>query len=93
MTRRGRVYTPKATHEFETHVAAEYGDGPRFEGPVSVSIIFNKTKTTVTISTIDVAKAKLTGDVDNYVKALLDGLNGIAWDDDRCVQLLKARKR
>ena len=25
------------------------------------------------------------GDVDNYAKSILDGLNGVAWEDDRQV--------
>lgn len=28
------------------------------------------------------------GDTDNLVKSLLDGLNGVAWDDDRQVKML-----
>lgn len=32
-------------------------------------------------------------DVDNYVKLVLDALNGIAWDDDSCVIRLAASKR
>lgn len=94
MTRRGRVYTPKSTHEFERHVAASYGKGPTFEGPVSVSIIFSKDKTKVYIKSIpESTKSSLTGDIDNYCKALLDGLNGVAWEDDKIVYHLKAEKR
>lgn len=93
MTRRGKVYTPKATHDFEKHVADSYGDGPTFEGPVSISIIFSKKETKVYIKEIDEYKASLTGDIDNYCKALLDGLNGIAWEDDKVVYVLKAEKR
>lgn len=33
------------------------------------------------------------GDVDNYAKALLDGLNGIAWHDDIQVRRLTVEKR
>ena len=30
------------------------------------------------------------GDLDNYIKSIQDGLNGIAWRDDRQVTRLKA---
>jgi Holliday junction resolvase RusA-like endonuclease len=29
------------------------------------------------------------GDVDNICKAVLDGLNGVAWDDDRQVEMME----
>lgn len=32
------------------------------------------------------------GDCDNYAKSILDGLNGVAWDDDRQVVALHVRK-
>jgi Holliday junction resolvase RusA-like endonuclease len=38
-------------------------------------------------------ESKLRGDVDNYVKSLLDGLNGVAYDDDKQIVNLKAFKR
>jgi Holliday junction resolvase RusA-like endonuclease len=38
-------------------------------------------------------ESKLRGDVDNYVKSLLDGLNGVAYDDDKQVVNLHAYKR
>ncbi|QDP45890.1 MAG: hypothetical protein Tp1125DCM238401_3 [Prokaryotic dsDNA virus sp.] len=33
------------------------------------------------------------GDVDNYVKAILDSCNGIVWDDDDQILRLTASKR
>jgi Holliday junction resolvase RusA-like endonuclease len=38
-------------------------------------------------------ESKLRGDLDNYVKSLLDGLNGVAYEDDKQVVNLKAFKR
>lgn len=37
---------------------------------------------------LTVRRARRVGDIDNYVKAILDGLNGVAWDDDRQVREL-----
>jgi len=37
--------------------------------------------------------SKLRGDVDNYLKSLMDGLNGVAYDDDGQVVSVKAFKR
>jgi crossover junction endodeoxyribonuclease RusA len=39
---------------------------------------------------IDVYRSARRGDVDNYAKAALDALNGIAWKDDAAVTHLKA---
>ena len=76
---RGRtayVYTPPATVEYEKLVgwiAKSLGCRP-LEGPVSVSLNVY-------------ARGKL--DADNIAKSILDGLNGIAYeDDDQVVELL-----
>jgi len=38
------------------------------------------------------SKSKLRGDIDNYVKTILDALNGIAWVDDNQVVKVTAIK-
>ncbi len=91
MTRRGRVFTPKETLEFE-QVIKDAWDGPTFESPVSVDIIFYKDKIKITITQEEEKKSPLRGDIDNYVKAVLDGLNGSAFIDDKQVVQIKARK-
>ena len=94
MSRRGRAYTPKATHEFETRVATGWNKRKKFKDkPVSVSIELGKDFFTVKVVEIDTeTPSALRGDIDNYVKSILDGLNGIAWDDDIQVRELKATK-
>jgi Holliday junction resolvase RusA-like endonuclease len=94
MSRRGRAYTPKATHDFETRVATGWNKRKRFKDkPVSVSVELGKDYFLVHVQELDVSTpTALRGDIDNYVKSILDGLNGIAWDDDIQVRELKAIK-
>jgi Holliday junction resolvase RusA-like endonuclease len=75
-----RPYTPKRTHEYEDAIGnAWIGEGPRppqFAGAVRVSI--------------RVRERVYPSDLDNYVKAVLDALNGLAWADDRQVEVIDA---
>lgn len=88
--KRGKAFTPAETKRYEEAVRTAY-DGPLFEGPVSVSIVYDKSSTTVTITPDNVDRVKFQGDIDNYVKATLDGLNGAAWYDDGQITNLKVR--
>ena len=36
--------------------------------------------------------SKLRGDIDNYAKSILDGLNGVAYTDDKQIVSLELRK-
>lgn len=108
MTRRGRTYTPQATHLAELGVAQaahEWGIHP-VDGPVEVEAEFYKEGTAIWITSLDEPNSgPLRGDVDNYVKLVLDGLqkdehgrnarNGGApvITDDRAVVRLVADKR
>lgn len=92
---RGRAYTPKETVDFEAAIAAAWrsSGGPCFDGPVSVTCEFYKERIDVVITELDPAtKSPLRGDLDNYLKAVMDGLNKVAFDDDRQVLLLSAKK-
>jgi Holliday junction resolvase RusA-like endonuclease len=103
MTRRGFAYTPAATRKFEAHgrLAAQVTmDGrPPIEAPVHISVLVELP----TPSSWSARKkaAALTGgirptsrpDVDNYVKAVLDALNGIVLADDALVLELRAIKQ
>lgn len=89
MTRRGRVFTPAATLDAEATLREQY-DGPLFEGPVSLEMRFSADHTAITITELDYEPIKsLRGDIDNYIK-LIDGLNGVAWIDDRQVKSVYA---
>jgi len=88
----GRTYTPKGTIDAEASIAAAY-NGPKFEGPVSMSCVFSPTRTTITITPLEVDTSTLRGDVSNYLKLVEDALNGLAYDDDRQVHRLIGRKQ
>jgi crossover junction endodeoxyribonuclease RusA len=89
MTRRGRVYTPAQTLEYEQTVATFY-DGPLFEGPLRMHVTFTKGYSIVELQECDKPDNYLRGDLDNYVKAVQDGLNGVAYADDRQIVRLCA---
>lgn len=90
--RRRKAFTPETTLEWERALAQAW-DGPYFEGPVAVDIEYHKDHVVITVTELpEERKSKLRGDVDNYEKIVLDGLNEIAWDDDRQVVDLRGRK-
>ena len=92
--RRGRVFTPQTTLDAEAFIASCYA-GPVYEGPVTLQFTFTPEGTTLKISSINTADtkvSKLRGDIDNYLKLLMDGLNGVAWHDDKQVYGITALK-
>lgn len=93
-TRTGHVYTDKGTRDYESFVkeAYELSNGPKFEGPVQIKIDVYSHHADVTIESIDV-ESKLRGDLDNYIKSILDGLNKVAYIDDKQVFKIEAHKR
>lgn len=92
MTRRGRVFTPQRTLEAEALVREAWGDNPKFSGTVGVVMVLGSDGTLVNVFPHDAETQKLRGDIDNYVKTIMDGLNGKAWDDDKQVTYLVAEK-
>ena len=105
MTRRGRVYTPAKTVAYERTVSivaqeakSRLGGGMLFEGPVMVTIYCyfalppswsRKRKAEM----LHQPHAQLP-DLDNLVKAVLDGLNHThyIWTDDKQVAAVTATK-
>jgi crossover junction endodeoxyribonuclease RusA len=92
MTRYGRVYTPQTTLTAEA-IIAEAWDGPRYEGLVELDCTFTPKGIEVVVRPHEGEASKLKGDLDNYVKLLMDGLNGVAWLDDKQVHIIRAEKR
>jgi crossover junction endodeoxyribonuclease RusA len=89
--RRGRVFTPQRTLDAEAAIAAAW-DGPKFEGPVKLGVVFRSNEIEVTVEQYPDGSSRLRGDVDNYLKTVMDGLNGVAWLDDKQVFAVEAEK-
>ena len=92
--RRGRVFTPESTLVAEA-VIAEAWNGPKYEGLVKLDCWFTPTGIEVSVTPLGASEtaSKLRGDLDNYVKLLMDGLNGVAWLDDKQVHIINAGKK
>lgn len=90
-TKQGIVYTPTETTQYEKRVALEYRrvGGELIDGPVKVEIwsFFR-----IPASKSKKAAAEMLGrpadkkpDIDNIEKIVLDGLQGVAFKDDKQV--------
>lgn len=88
------MYTDKATREYEQSIKDAYvaDGGPLFEGSVGMTVTFYKEKITITLDSTE-SVSPLRGDIDNYIKSIMDALNGVAYNDDGQVINLKAYKR
>jgi Holliday junction resolvase RusA-like endonuclease len=77
----GGVYTPSATKKAEAEIAEAFQQesSSKFSSNVAVEMFFY-------------CFAKSKRDVDNMVKLVLDGLNGIAYDDDFSVIAITAKR-
>tara|TARA_R110002020_G_scaffold132420_5_gene295720 strand:+ start:27160 stop:27525 length:366 start_codon:yes stop_codon:yes gene_type:complete len=87
MSRKGRVYTPEATKEAEQQYVDSVSDAPTFEGSVYVELTFSKESTDIVITSKEDWKSPLRGDLDNYIKLALDGIQkaGIIANDKQVV--------
>ena len=94
MTSSGRAYTPKATKDFEAALLAEY-TGPVFNGPVSMTVELQPDRFLVVLEDSPITRqvGLGRGDLDNFAKALGDGLQGEggAFADDKQVHELSIR--
>lgn len=81
VTRTGHCYTPKKTKDFEIeikHLAnLQYKDKP-LTGVLSVRGYFFVKKPKRTKNPYPIARP----DIDNFLKGVLDALNGVIWEDD-----------
>lgn len=92
-SKHGGVYTPAATKLGEEDLLLQYisQHGPEFLGPVGVDLTFTPAETIIGIYD-ETWPSTLRGDLDNYVKLVLDALDKTAWKNDRQVVTIRARK-
>ena len=100
-TARGHIYTDPITRSYENQIAAEYkAQGGEYLGESAIKIFIearykipaSKSKKTRWAMFKDKLFPKKKPDIDNVIKAVFDGLNGVAWKDDKQVVELYARK-
>lgn len=98
-SRSGTVYTPGRTKSYERQIAEAYEaqHGPCFDGAVMVVIeaVFPIPKSWPRAKKAEALAGKLPPgkpDIDNILKVVLDGLNGIAYEDDKQVTMTQCKK-
>jgi len=94
----GHMYTPKTTREYEKMVGEIYRATrePMCMGNVEMHFVFvrqmPKAWSRKKREEMNGMPCETKPDVDNLVKAVMDGLNGIAYEDDSQVVRITARK-
>lgn len=98
MTRRGIVYTPKKTKDYEELIKEGYkktNEG-KLSGEIEADIraMYQIPKSTPKCKLQEMLKEhpQKKPDLDNIIKAVLDALNGIAYDDDKQVTKINIEK-
>jgi len=94
----GHAYTPHRTALYEREIRRSY-KGDKFIGAVKIELDFGLQTPR---SASKAMKAKMLAgevypekkpDTDNLIKAVLDALNGVAYEDDKQIVLIIARKQ
>ena len=96
----GRIYTPNGTHKYEKLVKNIYQEKGIYyfdNEYISIKIIFwfEIPKSYSKAKHQAAAEGFLRpsrADIDNYIKSVLDGLNKVAYSDDRYIYHLEAEK-
>lgn len=93
-TRAGHAYTPKATLEFERRVGDAWtaAGHPVLDGPLAVYVSVFRPLPKSAPKRREGERDTYRPDVDNILKAVLDGLNGVAYRDDAQVVQVRAAK-
>lgn len=95
-----KAYTPKETANYENLVKVLYLEGgfPKFEGAVRLEITAyfqvpsSVSKKRRAAMLIGEEKCMKRPDVDNIGKCVADGLNGVAYEDDKQITELEVKK-
>ena len=87
----GRAYTPTATASYERAVKLCAAHLTPLSGPIEAEIAFIFPRLKSATSTAREVKATRP-DIDNLIKAILDGLNGLGFSDDGQVVQITASK-
>lgn len=97
-TRTGKAYTPSKTRMFEDFIALSYGNRHYFGDSyirIRIKFKFKVPKSYTKKKHQEAIEGKIRptkADIDNYIKAVLDGLNGKAFKDDRNIVGILAEK-
>ena len=97
-TRTGRAFTDDKTRIFENIVSLAYGSRHYFDDSyirVRIKFKFEIPKSYSKKKRLEAIEGKIRptkADIDNYIKAVLDGLNKNAWEDDRHIIGILAEK-
>lgn len=97
-TNTGRAFTDDKTRIFESLVSLAYGARHYFDDNyirIIMKFKFEVPKSYSKKKRIDALEGKIRptkADIDNYIKSVLDGLNGKAFKDDRYIYAILAEK-
>ena len=97
-TNTGRAFTDDKTRIFENLVSLAYGARHYFDDSyirIKMKFKFEVPKSYSKKKRIEALEGKIRptkADIDNYIKSVLDGLNGRAFKDDRYVYAVLAEK-
>ena len=100
-TRIGHAYTPKTTRDYESQIRDFYKENASdyYDSPIKVSLVFympipkNTSKKKMELMKSGVIRHTKKPDSDNLAKAILDGINGVAFEDDKLITELRIKKR